>query len=124
MGALLSGMCNEGRPLPKPHTAEGAPAAPTETAVTAKDETGVAAEYVIPCEGTTDKFLEADTDDSGDVTESEFVEYYKMKTGKMPSSKEWSRFRKADANADGRVSRNEMSQYVAANRSSGSGTKS
>lgn len=68
-------------------------------------------------------FSEADADNDGYVSKSEFVAYcYKVK-GRSPGADDWKVFYAADANGDGRISREEFEKYVEARWVNKSGSK-
>ena len=68
-------------------------------------------------------FAEADADNDGYVSKSEFVAYCYKGKGRSPDADDWKVFYAADANGDGLISREEFEKYVQARWVNESGSR-
>lgn len=68
-------------------------------------------------------FAEADSNNDGFVSKSEYVAFCYQRRGMPPSEADWKKFYAADATSDGQISRSEFERYIGAQWSSGGGGK-
>ena len=66
-------------------------------------------------------FAEADSNNDGFVSKSEYVAFCYQRKGASPDADDWKKFYAADANGDGQISRGEFERYVEGSWSGGGG---